>query len=153
MAVIHDGEIVQTGTPDEVFSKPPFGICRPFYRCKEFLPCQVYPRTPEGARADIGKGVLIHTLPEKDSGKGYILIRSEEIILSDEPFTSSATNNFPGTIFDISRTRYGCEIGIDAGIRLYATITEESMRGSGLRREKRSGHILKPSGIRVIEMQ
>jgi molybdate transport system ATP-binding protein len=152
VAVIHDGEIVQTDTPDEVFSKPRSEFVAHFTGAKNFYHAR-FIRTPEGARADLGKGILVHTLPEQNSGEGFILIRSEEIILSNEPFTSSATNNFPGTIFDISRTRYGCEIGIDAGIRLYATITEESMARLGLAEEKKIWAHFKASGIKVIEIQ
>jgi molybdopterin-binding protein len=152
VAVIHDGEIVQTGTPDEVFSKPRSEFVAHFTGAKNFYHAR-FIHTPEGVRADLGNGVLVHIIPEKVSREGYILIRSEEIILSNESFTSSATNNFRGKIFDISRTRSGCEIGIDAGIRLYATITGESMTSLGLEEGKNIWLHFKASGIKVIEMQ
>jgi molybdopterin-binding protein len=127
IAVMNDGEIVQSGSPDEVFSRPKSEFVAHFTGIKNFYRASVV-RDSSGVHAVTEGGVKISLGPGEYSEKGFALVRSEDIILSREPIDSSATNVFHGKVREIVPTRSGTEVLADAGIPVYALITEQSAR-------------------------
>jgi len=61
------------------------------------------------------------------TGEVKLSIRPEDIILSLEPFTSSARNIFKGTVIDLIENANGVKIILDIGIPLMSMITKKSM--------------------------
>lgn len=61
------------------------------------------------------------------TGEVKLSIRPEDIILSLEPFTSSARNIFKGKVVDLVANATGVKVVLDIGIPLVALITKKSM--------------------------
>lgn len=61
------------------------------------------------------------------TGEVKISIRPEDIILSLEPFTSSARNIFKGTVIDLISNDDGVKVILDIGIPMMSLITIKSM--------------------------
>ncbi len=125
IAIMNQGRIVQTGTPQEVFGKPANGFVAHFAGIRNFFKvsieklngtCVVWPK----------KEVAIFTADNTETDSGYILIRNEDILLSPNAFESSALNNFEGKVVDIYPSRSGMEVELDIGIAMFAQISCES---------------------------
>ncbi|NVO19182.1 MAG: ABC transporter ATP-binding protein [Bacteroidetes bacterium] len=147
IAVMHKGEILQSGTPSEVFSHPKsqfvahFTGARNFYRVK---------RSDEGNEALINETILIKLPASEGNRDGFILVRSEDIFLSKDPVETSAVNNFKGVILEIVPTRSGIEIVADIGIPIYSVITQESLQNMGLKEGQSCFIHFKASAVRFI---
>ncbi|WP_373483730.1 excisionase family DNA-binding protein [Acetobacterium sp.] len=61
------------------------------------------------------------------TGDVKLSIRPEDIILSLEPFTSSARNIFKGTVVDLIENDDGVKVILDIGIPIMSLITKKSM--------------------------
>lgn len=61
------------------------------------------------------------------SGDVKLSIRPEDIILSLEPFTSSARNIFKGQVVDLIDNDDGVKVVLDIGIPIMSLITKKSM--------------------------
>ncbi len=132
IAVIHDGTIIQQGEPEEVFANPGSEFVAHFTGAKNFFKAHSS-SGPEGTLAEINEKTRFRIGKQPVSGPGYAMIREEDIFLSLEPITSSATNNFKGRIERITRTSRGIDVMIDTGVPLHALITQESLASMDLR--------------------
>ncbi|AWW26641.1 MAG: hypothetical protein PWP56_754 [Acetobacterium sp.] len=70
--------------------------------------------------------ITIHVHTEL-TGEVKLSIRPEDIILSLEPFTSSARNIFKGVVVDLIENNDGVKVVLDIGIPLMSLITRKSM--------------------------
>ena len=126
IAVIHNGSVIQEGTPEEVFRNPKSEFVAHFVGARNFFKARL---TGENNNSiALIENILPVRLLSPDSGpEGFILIRGEDIILSNDPIDSSATNNFEGTISEIIPGIRGIDVAVEAGIILHALITAESV--------------------------
>ncbi len=125
LAVINNGTIVQEGTPREVFLHPRSEFVAHFAGLRNFFPVRL--ETANGlTKAMIGEVKV--TLPVKETAtEGFIIIRGEDIVLSNDAVDTSMSNNFSGTIKEIVLSRFGFEITVDIGFLIHAIVTEESV--------------------------
>lgn len=117
IAVMHNGTIVQTGTPDEIFHHPKSELIANMTGIKNFFKGTLK-RENDLWKAYINENIAISLLSEYCEGEGYIMIRSEDIILSDALHETSARNNFQGIIIDMFPCRSGIEVLVDVGVGL-----------------------------------
>ena len=149
IAIMQLGKIVQSGFPEDVFRNPVNDFVAHFAGIKNFFKVKVEKSTVTSI-ARPAENVEIH-ISDSDSGvSGYILIRSEDILLSATAFESSALNNFEGKILDIYPSRSGMEIVIDIGITLYAQISRESAVKLDLLQGKKIWVHFKASSVKMI---
>jgi molybdopterin-binding protein len=126
IAVIHNGAIIQEGTPEEVFRNPKSEFVAHFIGARNFFRARL--TGDDNNSIALAENTLPVRMLSPDTGaEGFILIRGEDIILSNDPFDSSATNNFEGTITEIIPGIRGIDVVADAGIILHALITAESL--------------------------
>ena len=92
----------------------------------------------------------IRLVTDYEGTEGYVLIRSEDIILSNDSFDSSATNNFEGIIKEIIPGIRGTEVVVDADIQFHALITPESIQHLELKEGKRAWIHFKATAVRFI---
>lgn len=123
VAVIHEGEIIQKGLTKEVFKRPVNEFVANFTGIKNFFIAEFLSENT----AKINGKVQIKVSNKDDLHKGKIIIRGEEIILSNNKIESSATNNFKGTIIQIIPYLTNYEVIVDIGIDLTVVISEESL--------------------------
>jgi ABC-type Fe3+/spermidine/putrescine transport system ATPase subunit len=149
IAIIHQGRIIQTGSPEEVFQHPQNEFVAHFTGEKNFFAVTVE-ESSESIEAVIGNKVRIHLEAGTYTTQGHIFIRQEEIILSREPFVSTARNSFRGKIIDLIGTGHGIVLLVDIGIPIHARITAESMSRFQFRVGEAVWITWKASGIRFL---
>lgn len=149
IAVVENNTIAQCGTHDEVFHHPRSSFIANFVGIRNFFAGELFDNT-DGIRSFRMNGVAIRILSDQAAGKGFAVIRSEDIFLSPEPFDSSAANNLKGVITSVEPARVGYEISIDAGIPLIAIVAKESVVRLGLEPGKIVWAGFKASAVKFV---
>lgn len=156
IAVIHNGEILQTGKPEEVFQLPRSEFVAHFTGAKNFFKAEIF-NEGQITFAVLNETVRIRVMKEQTGKSGYVIIRAEDIILSLDKVDTSMTNNLLGEVKEIMPARNGYEIitsclpvGKDDRIILHAFITPESFRHLELMEGKKVWIGFKASAVRVI---
>lgn len=149
IAVVEKNTITQCGSHDVVFHHPRSEFIANFVGIRNFFPGNLG-HGHDGMKIFKTKDAEIRILTEYENGNGYAVIRSEDIILSSESMLSSAANNLHGTIISVEPARIGFEICIDAGIRIFALVSRESVEKLGLVPGKHIYAGFKASAVKFI---
>jgi molybdopterin-binding protein len=122
IAVIENGTLVQTGTPEEIFRFPASDFIAKLSGVRNF-----YSARAEGdSGIKLPGGNVLMYAGETLFAEGYVMIRPAEVVLSEIPIKSSMTNNFTGKVNTCFYTPNGYEVAVDAGFMITATITPSS---------------------------
>lgn len=127
IGIMQDGEIVQIGKPLEVFRHPNSYAVATFVGSKNIIPGVIRDR-----KVKVAPDIEIQTISDKE-GEVILTIRPEDIIISRQPFVSSARNNLPGQIVDMVNQGLLYKVKIDCGIMLTAMITIHAVEEMNLR--------------------
>ena len=100
VAVFNEGQIVQCGTPDDIFRKPESNFVAEFVGTRNIFSGYLNNIDNGSAVLQVG-GMKIQVLSGKE-GQRRGSIRPEDILLSTQPIASSARNLFKGQITEIS---------------------------------------------------
>ena len=151
VAVINQGKIVQLGLADEVFHQPGSEFVARFAGIRNFFPARLY-REQDRQYGELDNGMVIRLNTEEPEGRGFVLLRGEDIFISMNDLPTSATNQFHGVIRDISPSIYGFEILVDAGTLFYARITRESVQNMALREGLEVWISFKAANVRFVRV-
>ncbi|MFH1320793.1 MAG: ABC transporter ATP-binding protein [Bacteroidota bacterium] len=151
IAIIHDGTIIQTGNPKEVFQHPKSQFAANLTGIKNFFKVKINEDGKGKNKAFINDTIPISILTDEAEGDGYILIRSEDIIISGKKLESSATNNFKGVVIDIIPAKLGVEVFVEIGIKLSVLITKESSEKFNLSEGKNIWVSFKASAVKFLK--
>ena len=99
IAVLGNGCIMQVGTAEEIFCQPKSEFVARFAMTRNIFAGDVRDGEDEGATIDIG-GTVIWAVTDL-RGHRHASVRPEDILISTQPFVSSARNSFMGTITDV----------------------------------------------------
>jgi len=123
IGIMNKGEIIQVGTPQEVFRKPKTEFIANFVGVEN-----LFSGTAEnkGDITEIRIDDLILYSTAKKKGRVKVSIRPEDIIISKEKMRSSARNVFPGKITDIEDRGAITKFSIECGVPFVVVITRES---------------------------
>ncbi|MEA2031986.1 MAG: tungstate ABC transporter ATP-binding protein WtpC [Euryarchaeota archaeon] len=127
MAVMDKGEIVQIGTPNEVFRKPESKFAAEFLGVGNLF--QGESRVDNDiACIDVGGIKIASTTTTLKPGHVHVSIRPEDILVSTEKIVSSARNTFKGEIERVVDTGAVIRIAVDVGIDVpfVVAITKQS---------------------------
>jgi molybdopterin-binding protein len=149
IAVIHQGRIIQEGSPEGVFHHPKSEFVAHFIGVKNFFKSKLVTED-QVTFACTDHNIRFRVVTILTSGEGFILIRGEDILLSSIPVETSATNSFTGTVVEIVPYEGGIDVTIDAGIELHALITRESLSKLGLESGKTCRAHVKATAVRFI---
>jgi ABC-type sugar transport system ATPase subunit len=152
VAVLDNGNMLQQGTPDEVFHHPKSKFVADFTGMKNFYKVKVTNLLPDGlARVHINETLVDMVLLDVPGvTEGFILIRSTDIILSENETGMSTANNLESTVLEIVPSGYGYEVLLDAGIHLYVQITAASQEKLSLIKGKKIWACFKAPAVRLI---
>ena len=147
-ALLLRGKITEVGTVNEIFRSPSERLAA-FARLEN-----VFSGTSEilqegTSLVDIGNGLRVEASIKK-LGKTQILVRSEDIILSRKPLSSSARNVFKGRIVGITDLGPTVKLRVDAGKEFAAQITKRSFKEMGLNVDSDVFLTFKASSVRAI---
>ncbi len=79
----------------------------------------------DGTAIRLSPGIVVQAITDR-SGRVYIHIPPEDILVSRQPLVSSARNSFGGTITSASVSGAHIDLAVDIGVRLDARITQVS---------------------------
>ncbi|MFC1953488.1 ATP-binding cassette domain-containing protein [Chloroflexota bacterium] len=111
ISVIKDGQILQTGTPEEIFRQPKSEQVARFLLTRNIFEGEVT-AGHEGQAVFSVEGTDL-TASTELRGKTSATIRPEDILLSGEPVASGSLNNLQGTVTRI----------VDRGSVIYVTVS------------------------------
>jgi molybdate/tungstate transport system ATP-binding protein len=151
VAVINQGKIIQTGTADEVFHKPGSEFVARFTGVKNYFAARLY-REQDRQYGELANGLVLRLNTEEPEGKGFVILRGEDIFISLENLPTSATNQMKGQILEISPSPFGFEVLVDTGTRFYARITRESLQNLALRPGKEIWISFKAANVKFVRV-
>ncbi len=152
VAVIHDGEILQTGVPEHVFRKPKNNFVASFIGVRNYFKAYLTKAgNNEERTAIINDNLSFRLLSNQSEGDGFVLIRSKNIIISDRETHSSAINMFKARISNIYKSSQGYEIIAEIGVPISIKITKLSFDKFELHEGKEIWISFKGSSIRFIK--
>lgn len=147
VGVIHRGKILQTGTPDKVFSEPVNRFVARFAGIRNFFPVKI-----EGAN---GMKVAVSDklkfiLPEGEyPEKGLLIVRSDSIKLSPEK-QNNCVNCIKGEVSELNRAENGYEILVDAGDIFHVQLSNEHFKQLSLIPGQKVFLSLSPGELKLI---
>jgi len=125
IAVIENGNITQIGSPDEIFLHPKTKFVADFIGIKNFYKGRV--STGGIFTIFTNSSLEIHTSFYSKADSACLILRSEDIIISNTFNQSSARNNFKGVISDMEKVKNGIDVTADVeGVKISALITPAS---------------------------
>lgn len=116
IAIMNNGQIEQQGKANKVFQKPASNFVANFLRAKNVFQVQASGKNHaliKGKETDLKIRVI-----DNFKGKANLTIRPEDIIISIDPFYSSARNIFRGIIKEIRNKLNYLEVLVDIGVDL-----------------------------------
>lgn len=127
IAIIHNGELIQSGTPKEVFTHPKNRFVAHFGGVKNFFEVTIENNTEsETLKAHLNNNISLEVLSKLKAKNGYVLINQKNIIVSKEAQNSSNINQFKGSILEIAPAKFGFELLVDCGVQFYVSIPTQN---------------------------
>lgn len=121
IAIINNGEIIQTGTPNDIFNRPNSLFVANFTGVDNLFYGEI-----KDNYFIVNEKFKIYT--ERENCKNvYATIKGSDIIISKERLLSSARNNYYGKIIDIKERINFIELTIDSGVNIKCFITHQSL--------------------------
>ncbi len=148
IAIMQGGNIVQVGEPSEVFLHP-FNTFVAEFLCIGNMIRGTSSKTGNLVRVTSGKGPVFYASSDV-VGDVVATLHPEDVILSREPFTSSARNCLEGTVTEIVPSGNTVRIILEVGFPLTAVLTRESCRDLELEPGSRVYATFKASAVHVI---
>jgi len=128
MAVIHEGRVLQTGTPQEVFNRPNGEAVARIVGIETALEGRVIESSGGLMTVDV-EGTKLIALGEDEVGPDvFVCIRAEDVVL--EPVgagTTSARNHLAGQVQEVQSLGALVRVTIDCGFLLSAVVTRAAV--------------------------
>jgi tungstate transport system ATP-binding protein len=148
--VLMQGELVQAGTPQEIFRSPGDIRIARFVGIKNILRGMVV-RQESGMAAVEAGGKLIEAVSDLPAGTAVdIYIRPEEIVLSLQGLQGSARNTLAAAVISVSLDGPLGTVALDCGFPLEALVTAISAGELGLRPGQQVYATIKATAVRVL---
>ncbi len=149
IGVIEGGTVVQQGTPSEVFQHPRSEFVARFTGIRNFFSGTLLDGAGTSRKFRIND-IEFFLLSDEPPGEGFIVVRAEDIILSESMARSSAVNNFRGVVTERIPARMGTEVVVDIGIRMAVVLSDESAGSLGLEEGREIWISFKASALKFI---
>ena len=147
VAVMNEGRIIQVGQPDDIFRKPNCEFIANFVGVENLFKGK---SVVENGFAHINiNGVDLFSANCR-SGDAFISIRPEEILISKQPFKSSARNSLRGKIIKITNSGAIAKVTVDVGIPFNVMITKQSLEDMGLKNGEIANITFKASAVHMF---
>ncbi|HZK42742.1 MAG TPA: tungstate ABC transporter ATP-binding protein WtpC [Syntrophomonadaceae bacterium] len=148
VGIMKDGEIVEIGTPQEVFQKPNSKFVAEFVGMENIYSGELI-NGENGPHVNIGQ-VSISVVSELE-GKVQFAIRPEDIIITREKFSSSARNMLDVQIIKILPQGAFVKLILDAGIPLVVLVTKQAVEEMQLETGQKAFAVFKASAVHVFK--
>lgn len=150
IAVLINGEILQTGVPRDVFSSPRNREVAEFVGVENIIDGVIASSQDKVVTIDIGGGVIEAISDYAIGEEVCACVRPEDVTLALSRVSSSARNSFIGEITRVVSLGPLSRIEIDCGFRLVALVTKRSAEGLNLARTKKVYATFKATGVHIV---
>jgi len=151
IAIIHNGAIIQTGTPLDIFNRPQNDFIANLAGISNFFPATLSGDEKSKLKTARANGLEIKLFCDLSDSDGYIIIPPEQIIISPRRTETSTQNNFYGKITDVYLSAYGYTVTVDIGFKLFVFITVSSFEKLELKSGMNIWVSFKAGAVRFIE--
>ncbi|HNV81258.1 MAG TPA: ABC transporter ATP-binding protein [Tenuifilaceae bacterium] len=128
IAIINNGAIEQIGSPQEVFGKPTSSFVAGFGGVRNFFKISISKsEDSKFMKARVNENLSFY-LQSDDEGNGYAMIPENEIVITHDKPGTETLNTFPGTVIDIYPHRFGCEVVVDIGEKIFAIMASTQLQ-------------------------
>jgi len=131
VGVLNDGQLVQTGVPEEVFRKPRSPFVAEFVEVENMFRGTCVRREGERVRIALDGGVELWALSPKE-GRVHVSIRPEDVLLGKEA-SLGQRNRLRGRVSAILNQGVLYQVVVDVGIPLTALVTRKAYLEGDLR--------------------
>lgn len=149
IAVVHQGRIVQVGTPEDIFRRPADEFVARFVGVRNIFRGEIRPTDRDGFRMVSLDGLDVAVVTER-TGSVHASLRPEDIVLSLAPLRSSARNCFRGRIVDIADRGTLIYVTVDVPPNFTCVITRRSLEEMALREDKEVHLAFKASAVHIF---
>jgi len=149
IAVVHQGRIVQVGTPEDIFRRPADEFVARFVGVRNVFTGTVAAGDGESTKT-FKSGELEMTVTTDVVGEAHASIRPEEIILSREPVASDVRNRLHGRVVDIADRGTLIYVTVRASAAFTCAITRPSLEEMALRPGMAVDIAFKASAVHVF---
>jgi|WetSurSiteA1Bulk_404760.scaffolds.fasta_scaffold18496_2 ABC-type Fe3+/spermidine/putrescine transport system ATPase subunit len=118
VGVIHNGSVIQAGTPDIVFSRPVNKFVARYAGIRNFFKVKFFSENGNW-KAKSENNLVFKISGSNFPGDGLVILRSNDVKISSREPLSGNDNCFSGVIREINPSEYGMEILVDAGEIFY----------------------------------
>lgn len=147
VGILNDGELVQAGTPEEVFKKPESEFVARFVGVDNIYKGEIMAR---GGDKFIHLDNLWLRVVSDLKGKVRVAIRPEDIIIAREAMASRAQNTVKGIIVEIIPRGSLCKVVLDAGIPMVALITRQAVGELNLKEGQPVWAVFKTTAVHIF---
>jgi ABC-type sugar transport system ATPase subunit len=149
VGVIHNGRIIQEGTPMDVFNHPVNRFVARYAGIKNFFRV-TFITSYRSASAISEKRTRFRLTRGEYPSSGLLIIGSSEVLLSRQGASGFGINNIRGVIDDIVPSPTGFEITVNAGDYFYADITHREMEESRFVTGEKVYVSFRPESLRIV---
>ena len=151
LIVMKNGIVLQSGRPQDVFTRPGNPDVAAVVGVETVVPATVKERQPGLAVLKVGTAEVYGADPGDSQTDYFACIRGENVILQTAPpGQSSARNHIKGRVIEITPLGALFRITIDAGFNLVALVTGQAVTDLELTRNSDVYAIFKASAVHLI---
>jgi len=154
LVVINRGEVLQTGSPQEVFAKPEHAEVAAAVGMENVVAGTVLRRGGGSVTLRVGLAEFIAVDPEDGQSEYFVCIRGENITLeTDRAGQSSARNHLQGFVRDVVSAGSLWRVTVDVGCDVVALVTRQALDDMGLTAGREVFAVFKASAVHLIGRQ
>jgi molybdate transport system ATP-binding protein len=151
MLVISGGRVLQSGPPQEVFTRPEHREVAAAVGVETVAAGRIERRDGGIAFLQVGSGKLVAADPGGDELDYYVCIRGEDVTLErGRADQSSARNHLRGRVIEITPAGVLTKITIDVGFELTALVTRQAVADLELVKGAEVFAVFKASAVHLI---
>ena len=149
IGVMNDGRVVETGTPEQLFTRPGTHFVAEFLGGDNLFSGTIVSK--DGQYAFVTEHNEFSLPPQSIAGQAYLFIHPQDIVLSRKPLDSSARNCLAGQVRHITAHPAGtATVEIDAGDVFGVTVLARTVSEMNLTVDEGVYLTFKSSGTHVI---
>lgn len=128
MVVMHNGRVLQVGTPQDVFSRPQNAEVAKVVGVETVVQGRIIEWTNGLAMVEV-EGAKLVALADGETGpEVFVCIRAEDVTLEKDGMgVTSARNRLAGTVKEVTPLGAAARVGIDCGFPLSAIVTRSAL--------------------------
>jgi molybdate transport system ATP-binding protein len=151
MAVVNHGRLLQTGPPQEVFTRPQHREVAAAVGVETVVAGRVVSRADGVATLEVGSARLAAADPGDEGSEYYVCIRSEDVTLErGRAEQSSARNHLRGIVAGVIPAGVLTRVIVDVGFELAALVTRQAVEDLHLVAGAEIFAVFKASAVHLI---